>query len=309
MRFPVRFLPNTPSIRFTHARIPAFIITAILVLLSGYFLIEKGLNFGIDFAGGVVMEMHADTPIDVANMRSILAASNIGNASLQHVDSDTQVLLRIKPEGNANQSQVASAIKALLDSRYPSALTYDRVDYVGPQVGGEMVQASIIALSVGMLAIMGYLWMRFEWQFGLGGILAMMHDAWLTIGFYAASGIEFNLTSIAALLTIIGYSINDSVVIYDRIRENMRKYKALDMPALIDRSVNETLARTILTSGTLLLALVGLIIYGGEALFGFSIAIFFGTVIGTSSSIFVSALLLIYLNPRAQAAKSKAQTT
>jgi preprotein translocase SecF subunit len=298
MRFPIRLFAKPPSIRFSAAALPATIITLCLMLATGYLLMSKGLNYGIDFAGGVVMEIKTDKPADLSKMRALLADSDIGNASLQHVDSDHQVLLRIKPEAGQNQSQVAGEVKALFSENYADHISYERVDYVGAQVGSEMITASIMALGFGMLAIMGYLWIRFEWQFGVGGILAMFHDAFLTLGFYAATGIEFNLTSVAALLTIIGYSINDSVVIYDRIRENMRKYKKLEMAQLINRSVNETLARTIITSGTLLLALGGLIFYGGQALFGFSVAMFFGAVVGTYSSIFVSAILLLWLNPR-----------
>lgn len=301
MRFPIRILSKAPSINFVKWRMFGFALTVIGVAGTGFLFFSQGLNYGIDFAGGVVMELRTEEKADLGKMRELLSHSSMPDATLQNIDSDTQVLLRIRPEGGQSQAHVAAQVKAIFDSGYGAGITYERVDYVGPQVGEEMVESSIIALALGMLAIMVYLWIRFEWQFGMGGILAMIHDVVLTIGFYAFTGIEFNLTSVAALLTIIGYSINDSVVIYDRMRENMRKYKTMSIAELINRSVNETLARTILTGGTVLLALAALIGYGGEVLFGFSAAMFFGTVVGTYSSIFISALFLLYFNPRKNA--------
>jgi preprotein translocase subunit SecF len=298
MRFPIRFLRTTPRVRFVAARYFSLAFTLLAFSATGYLLATKGLNFGIDFTGGVVMEVKTHTPADLTKMRSILKAPGIGDASLQQVDTDHQVMIRIRPEGDAAQNKVASHARALLDNGYGEPIDYLRVDYVGPQVGEELITGSAIALGLGMLAIMMYLWFRFEWQFGVGGILALLHDSILTVGFFAATQLEFNLTSVAALLTIIGYSINDSVVIYDRIRENMRKYKTLGIADLIDRSVNETLARTILTGGTVLLSLCALTVFGGEVLFGFSVAMLFGTIIGTYSSIYVSAILLYYIRPR-----------
>lgn len=298
MRFPIRILSTPPSINFVRLRWLGFALTIAGIAATFYMLHTRSLNFGIDFSGGVVMELRTEEPADLSKMRDLLAKSSMPDATFQQVDSDKQVLLRVRPEGTQSQSHVAAEVKRILDAGYGAGIAYERVDYVGPQVGSEMIESSLIALALGMLAIALYLWVRFEWQFGLGGILAMLHDVVVTIGFYAATGIEFNLTSVAALLTIIGYSINDSVVIYDRMRENMRKYKAASIADIINRSVNETLARTILTGGTVLLALAALIFYGGDVLFGFSAAMFFGTVVGTYSSIFISALLLLYLNPR-----------
>ncbi len=306
MRFPIRFLSKTPTINFVKWRWFGFMLTILGVGGTVFFSFTKGLNFGIDFAGGVVMELRTEQVADLGKMRELLANSSMPDATLQNIDSDKQVLLRIRPEGTQSQAHVAAEVKEILDSGYGAPVTYERVDYVGPQVGEELVTSSIVALGLGMLAIMIYLWVRFEWQFGVGGILAMIHDVILTIGFYAFTGIEFNLTSVAALLTIIGYSINDSVVIYDRMRENMRKYKSMSIAELVNRSVNETLARTILTGGTVLLALAALIGYGGEVLFGFSAAMFFGTVVGTYSSIFISALFLLYFNPRKSGAADNA---
>lgn len=298
MRFPIRFLRTTPAINFVKLRWFAFTLTVAGVLATAYFLNTRGLNYGIDFAGGVVMELHTEHTADLAKMRALLAKSAMPDATFQHIDSNSRVLLRIRPEGTQSQGHVAAEVKRILDKGYGASITYERVDYVGPQVGSEIIESSIIALALGMLAIALYLWIQFEWQFGIGGICAMLHDVIITLGFFALTGLEFNLTSVAALLTIIGYSINDSVVIYDRVRENLRKYKTMPIGDIINRSVNETLSRTILTGGTVLLALAALIGYGGDVLFGFSAAMFFGTVVGTYSSVFISALLLLYLNPR-----------
>lgn len=298
MHFPIRYLSKAPNIDFVKWRHLGFAVTIIGVLATAYFYATRGLDYGIDFAGGVVMELRTDTTADLGKMRDLLAKSSMPDATFQNIDSDTQVLLRIRPQGDQSQAHVAAEVKRILDEGYGATVTYERVDYVGPQVGEELVLSSVLALGLCMIAIMIYLWVRFEWQFGVGGILAMVHDLILTVGFYAFTGMEFNLTSVAALLTVIGYSINDSVVIYDRLRENMRKYKTMPIGELINRSVNETLARTILTGGTVLLALTALIGYGGDVLLGFSAAMFFGTVVGTYSSIVISALFLLYFNPR-----------
>lgn len=305
MRFPIRYISKTPTINWVKYRHLGFAVTVIGILATAYFYTTRGLDFGIDFAGGVVMELRTEEAADLKKLRELLANSSMPDATFQNIDSDTQVLLRIRPQGDQSQAHVAAEVKRILDAGYGAPITYERVDYVGPQVGEEMFLSSAIALGLGMLAIMIYLWIRFEWQFGVGGILAMVHDVVLTVGFFAFTGMEFNLTSVAALLTIIGYSINDSVVIYDRVRENMRKYKTMPIADLINRSVNETLARTILTGGTVLLALTALIAYGGEVLLGFSAAMFFGTVVGTYSSIVISALFLLYFNPRKNASLSE----
>lgn len=305
MRFPIRYISKTPSIDFVKYRHLGYAVTLIGLLATAYFCFTRGLDYGIDFAGGVVMELRTETPADLGKMRGLLANSSMPDATFQNIDSDSQVLLRIRPEGDQSQAHVAAEVKRILDEGYGEPITYERVDYVGPQVGEEMVNSSVIALVLGALAIMIYLWVRFEWQFGVGGMLTLAHDVIMTVGFYAFTGLEFNLTSVAALLTVLGYSINDSVVIYDRLRENMRKYKSMPIAELINRSVNETLARTILTGGTVLLALTALLIYGGDVLFGFSAAMFFGTVVATYSSIVISALFLLYFNPRKNASMNE----
>jgi len=236
---------------------------------------------------------------DVAKMRTLLETPQTKDASLQSVGEDgRQVMIRLKPHGDENQNQVAQAVRSTLDAGYGAPIDYLRTDYVGPQVGGELIRGSFLALIFAMSAMALYLWFRFEWQYGVGGILALLHDAILTVGFYSFTGIEFNLTSVAAVLTVIGYSINDSVVIYDRIRENLRKYKVKPLADVLNLAINETLARTFLTGGTLLAALAGLVLFGGDVLFGFSAAMIFGVIVGTYSSIYVSATILIYMDLR-----------
>ena len=297
MRFPIHIFSDVPTFKFMKWRHVGFALTLLGMAATAGALATKGLNFGIDFAGGVVMEVRTEADADISKMRGILDGQHL-DASLQSVGDSHQVMIRLKPQGDEKQNQVADNVRGLLDSQYGAPVTYLRVDYVGPQVGSELIHGSFLALGLAMTAMMLYLWFRFEWQYGLGGILALIHDAVLTIGFFAVTQIEFNLTSVAAVLTIIGYSINDSVVIYDRIRENLRKYKVKPVGEVIDLAVNETLARTFLTAGTVLMALIGLVWLGGDVLFGFSAAMIFGVFVGTYSSIFVSANILYYLDLR-----------
>lgn len=299
MRFPFQMFRTVPNYDFVGYRKVGFAITIIGILATGVSLAVNGLNFGIDFSGGVVMEVRTEQAADINKMRSILAASSTKDASLQSVGSDgREVMIRLKPEGDQNQNAASQAVRSTLDAGYGAPIEYLRTDYVGPQVGGELIRGSFMALTFAMLAMAVYLWFRFEWQYGLGGILALMHDAILVFGFYSITQIEFNLTSVAALLTVIGYSINDSVVIYDRVREDLRKFKVKSVPDVINLACNETLARTFLTGGTVLAALTGLVVFGGDVLFGFSAAMIFGVIVGTYSSIYVSSTILIYMNLR-----------
>lgn len=302
MRFPIQIFPTVPRFDFIGHRQFGFLLTAIAMGLTAYFVATKGLNFGIDFTGGVVMEVRTEGPADVSKMRQLLDQPGTDNASLQSIGGGNDVLIRLKPEADQNQNIVAENVKRILNEGYGAKVDYLRVDYVGPQVGEELIRGSAYALAAALAGMMLYLWFRFEWQFGVGGILALLHDAILTVGFYAVTQIEFNLTSIAAILTIIGYSINDSVVIYDRVRENLRKFKVRPLKDVLNLSINETLARTFLTGGTVIAALVGLIGFGGEVLFGFSAAMAFGVLVGTFSSIYVSATILIYMNLRGEVA-------
>lgn len=299
MRFPIQIFRTVPNFNFIGRRRAGFALTLFGVIATFASLATQGLNFGIDFAGGVVMEVRTEAPADVSKMRALLETDATPDASLQSVGVDGhQVMIRLKPNTNENQNQVAQAVRTALDSGYGAPIEYLRVDYVGPQVGGELIRGSFMALAFAMGAMMLYLWFRFEWQYGVGGMIAIVHDAILTVGFYSFTQLEFNLTSIAAVLTVIGYSINDSVVIYDRIRENLRKFKVKPINDVLNLSINETLARTFLTGGTVLMALIGLVTLGGDVLFGFSAAMMFGIIVGTYSSIFVSTNILVYLNLR-----------
>lgn len=298
MRFPIRIFPNVPNFNFIGNRKIGFAITALGLIGTFALVATKGLEYGIDFTGGVVMEVRTEEPADIGKMRDLLDTQRAGDTSLQAVGDGHQVMIRIKPKADESQKDVADAVRADLDAGYGAPIDYLRVDYVGPQVGKELINGSIMAGALAMIAMMLYLWFRFEWQYGLGGIIALIHDAIFTVGFFALTRLEFNLTSVAAVLTVIGYSINDSVVIYDRIRENLRKYKVKPVGEIINLSVNETLARTFLTGGTVLMALIGLLVLGGDVLYGFSAAMVFGVLIGTYSSIYVSANILYYLDLR-----------
>ncbi len=300
MKFPFHLFSNVPSYDFIGYRKAGFALTFIGIAVTFVSLAVNGLNFGIDFSGGVVMEVRTAQTADINKMRKILETEpQTKNAMLQSVGNDgRQVMIRLKPEGDAKQNEVAQKVHETLDAGYGSPIEYLRVDYVGPQVGGELIRGSFMALALAMGAMAIYLWFRFEWQYGFGGILALLHDAILVVGFYSVTHIEFNLTSVAAVLTVIGYSINDSVVIYDRVREDLRKFKVKPVPEVINLACNETLARTFLTGGTVLMALLGLVIFGGDVLFGFSAAMIFGVIVGTYSSIYVSATVLMYLNLR-----------
>ncbi len=272
----------------------ALVMSVVCMLASVGLVFAKGLNFGIDFAGGILIEARMQENVDVSKVRELLTAE-AKDVQIQNIDQK-DLLIRVA-KSDVEQSVLVRKIQEVLNQNY-SNIEYRKVDYVGPQVGSELIWKGVMALLMSFAFIMIYIWIRFDWQFGLGGIFALLHDAVLTVGFFAVTQLEFNLTSIAAILTIIGYSINDSVVIYDRIRENLIKFKKMSLADLINSSANSTLSRTILTASTALVSLLALIFFGGEALRSFSLAAFFGIAIGTYSSIYISAPILIYLDPR-----------
>jgi preprotein translocase subunit SecF len=274
----------------------AIVASVVCIILSIALVAVKGLNFGIDFSGGILIEIRADK-IDAEKLRSTLS-SKIKDVQIQNIGAD-DFLIRVakSAEESSSEQEVVKNIQAIISHNF-SGVEYRKVDYVGPQVGTELIGKGVMALLMSFIFIMIYIWVRFDWQFGLGGIFALLHDTFLTLGFYSITGLEFNLTSIAAILTVIGYSINDSVVIYDRIRENLRKFKKHDLADLINSSINSTLSRTLLTSGATLLSLLALVLFGGDVLKSFSQAAFFGILVGTYSSIYISAPILLYLDPR-----------
>lgn len=298
MRFPLRFFPSDSKIPFMRLRWLGFAFSIGLMVATCALLFTRGLTLGIDFTGGILMEVRAEQPVELAPLRLALGKGDFGEVSLQHFGDEQEILLRIQAQEGEDQARKVEKVKQVMAQTVEGELDFRKIDYVGPSVGKELVQSAYISISLAFLAIMIYVWFRFEWQFGVGGILALVHDATMMVGFYLVTGFDFNLTSVAAILTIVGYSINDSVVIYDRIRENMRKYKQMEMEELINISINETLSRTVLTAGTTALAALALVVFGGESLRGFSAALLFGVVFGTYSSIYVSAPILLYFNLR-----------
>ena len=273
-----------------------FAVTGVFILVTIYSLATRGLNFGIDFTGGIVIEARTETPANLDKLRQIFDSGEFGAIELQAFANPQDIMIRAQATDDDSQQKKVEAIKAKLDSSYGEKIEYRKIDYVGAVVGNELIRGSITALVLALAAMLVYLWFRFEWQYGVGGILALIHDALITLGFYSITHIEFNLTSVAALLTIIGYSINDSVVIYDRIRENFRKFKSLSIGDVINLSVNQTMGRTFLTGGTVIAAAAALALLGGDVIFGFAAAMLFGVVIGTYSSIYISAPVLIFFN-------------
>ena len=270
------------------------ILSVSLVVVSLFFLIFKGLNFGIDFKGGTLIELRSnDNKINVSSLRDNLSQMNLGDVSVKKFGNDTDFL--IKFENNENKN-VIEEIKKNLDKSYGNNFNFRRVENVGPKVSAELLRSGVIAISVALALMLIYIWIRFEWQFSLGAILALFHDVIVTLGLFSLLGLEINLSIIAAVLTIVGYSMNDTVVIFDRVRENLRKYADIKIFELTNISINETLSRTLITSITTLLALLSIFFFGGEILKGFSLAMIFGVIFGTYSSIYIANTVLVRLN-------------
>jgi len=290
----LRFIPADINISFIPKRIMFFIFSAVLITSSVGLFLTKGLNYGIDFQGGILMEVRTDKAADISAMRTTLGNLGLGEVALQEFGQPTDVLIRVqRQEGGEGAQQVAvEKVKAALGS----GVDYRRTEFVGPKVSEELFWDGVKAVSLAILAILVYIWFRFEWQFGLGAIVALTHDVLSTIGIFALLGLEFNLSTVAAVLTIAGYSINDTVVVYDRVRENLRKYKKKDFGELLNDSVNQTLSRTVMTSVTTLLALLALYFLGGAVIKDFSFAMIWGVIIGTYSSICLAVPMLMYLN-------------
>jgi preprotein translocase subunit SecF len=297
MRFPITLIPENTNIPFIKYRWIGFCLSFGFVAATLFMLWQNGLNLGIDFSGGILMEIRTEESADLHGMRKALDMPELGEVTLQTFGDAREVLIRIETVSQEEQGALVETVKQKLNTVMPG-IDYRQTDYVGPTVGQELIEAGAVAFALAMAAMMVYIWIRFEWQYGVGGILALLHDTILMIGFYAATGYDFGLTAIAAVMTVVGYSINDSVVIYDRVRENMRKYKKMPLDELLNKSVNETLARTIVTGLTTILAAAAIGAFGGPVLEGFGYALVFGVVIGTYSSIYISAPVLIYFNLR-----------
>lgn len=284
-----QLIPHHTKLRFmAYARLAA-IVSAVLILGTIGWLATRGLNLGIDFAGGILIEIRTPEAVELTEIRPLLDNPAYGDTSLQHFGDKREVLMRLEGGAQTEQASLVEDVKGALGAALGEDIVYRRVDYVGPTIGEEMLESGLMALGFAFAGMLLYVWIRFEWQFGIGALLALMHDALLTIGFYGVLGLEFGLSAIAALLTVIGYSINDSVVIYDRIRENLRKHTSKPLDEIIDLSLNQTLSRTIFTGVTTLLAAGTLAVLGGEIIRGFALALCFGVVIGTYSSIYIAA--------------------
>jgi len=300
MRIP-RLVPDKTDIRFLRLRQPCFLVSGVLMLLSIVLIFYPGLNFGIDFRGGIMMEVRTPVTADLAQMRSRLGELGLGEIQLQRFGAETDVLIRVqRQEGDASaQEAAAAAVREALDGMFEEEVDYRRIEFVGPKVSEELLRDGILAVTLALVAVLVYIWFRFEWQYGLGAIIALVHDVLLTMGMFAVTGLEVNLSTVAAVLTIVGYSLNDTVVIYDRVRENIRRYKKLETMRLLDVSLNETLARTVMTSTTTLLALLALYFFGGEVIKGFTFAMIWGVVVGTYSTVYIAAPVLLYFDLRA----------
>lgn len=323
----LKLIPDETSIRFTKRRYIAFAFSGALIVGSIIALMTMGLNFGIDFRGGVTIEVEDAQPLDVAAIRDAVSDLDVGNVNVQltkdFVGTQESAVVYIErqeatdvPEGEdqrtaneqlqqANATKVQDALQKLLGDD----MVVLKRDVVGPTVSSELIEKGIIAvvLAIGMMLV--YIWFRFEWQFGVGSIIALAHDVTITLGMFAVTQLKFELSVIAALLTIVGYSMNDTVVVYDRVRENLRKYKQKPLAELLDISINDTLTRTVMTSGTTLLALISLAIFGGQVLRGFTMAIIWGIVIGTYSSIFVASPFLLFTGVKRDWSKQPATAT
>ncbi|MBX3487955.1 protein translocase subunit SecF [Parvibaculum sp.] len=289
----LKLISDDTHIPFVKFRQIAVAFSLLVIAASVALFFARGLNFGIDFKGGIMIEIATDGPADLTQLRATMGGLGLGEVQIQEFGQADDVLIRIPSPaegGEAASQEVVNAVRAALDD---VVVEYRRVEVVGPQVSGELVRSGIIAVVLAMALMLIYIWFRFEWQFSLGAIVSLVHDVFATIGILCILQIEFNLQMIAAILTIVGYSMNDTVIVYDRVRENLRKYKKMDLAELVDLSINQTLSRTVITSGTTLLALLALFVFGGEVLRGFTFAMIFGILVGTYSSIFIAAPVIL----------------
>lgn len=293
---PLLALPSGTHIPFMRFRKVAIWSSLVLNVIAVVLFFTLGMNFGIDFRGGTVVELRFHEPKPIAEVRQEVGELGLGEVQIVEFGNSTDIMIRVEQQPGGDDAQQRTAL--ILRELYQDQADFRRVEVVGPRVSGELASAGIIGVVVALVAIMGYIWLRFEWRFSVGAIIATLHDVFMTIGLYSLTQIDFSLTSIAAILTIIGYSLNDTVVVYDRLRENLRRFKKMSMSDLIDLSINEMLSRTVMTSLTTLLALIALFAIGGEVIRSFTLAMIWGIVIGTYSSIFIAAPVLISLNLR-----------
>lgn len=297
----LKLVPDDTNIGFLKWRVPFFTVSILLILASWALVFTKGLNFGVDFAGGqeVRMTFTQQQEAPIASLRELVGRLGYGEPTIQRFGGENQVSIRVRLPENAENvpgaaAQIGERVINSVRAEYPDARR-DGNDTVSGKVAGEFRNDAAWALFAAMLAVAAYIWIRFEWQFGVGGLFALVHDVSLTLGMFALFQLEFSLQIVAAILAIIGYSLNDTIVIYDRIRENLKRYRKMPVPELLDLSVNETLARTVMTSLTLLIALIPLLLFGPESLFGLTAAITLGIFVGTYSSVYMAAPLLVWM--------------
>ncbi len=306
----LRIVPDNTRFDFIRFRRISFPVSAVMSILAIVLYFTHGLNFGIDFKGGTLIEVRAKSgAADLAQMRTTIEGLKLGDFQLQQFGGPAEVLIRIaeQPGGEAEQQAAVEKVR----QAFGDTFDYRRVEVVGPRVSGELLYTGILGMFAAIGAILCYLWFRFEWQFALGAMIANVHDIVLTLGFMSITQIDFDLTSIAALLTILGYSLNDTVVIYDRIREMLRRYKKMPMPELLNVSINSTLSRSVITHVTVAMSLLALLLFGGQAIHSFTATMMFGVVlVGTYTSVFIASPILIYLGvgtARAQAQDEESQ--
>ena len=298
----ISLFTKSTNIDFIGLRKYAFFFSGLLVLISIVSLATKGLNYGIDFKGGILMEVQSEQPVDMKIIREKLAGLNV---DLQPVGEDgTEVLITALGQGTTEQEQM-KIVKVIRDE-LGDEFSVRRTEMVGPRVGSELIRNSIIAVILGALVISIYIWMRFEWEFALGVMISIVHDILITLGLFSVCGLDFNMTIVAGLVMLAGYSTNDTIVSYDRMRENLHKYRKMPIPEMINKTANDMLPRTIMTGISTILALIVMLLIGGEALEGFAIAMLFGIIVGTYSSVYVAMPLLMYLDVRKTMENSKA---
>ena len=288
--FRLKLVPSTPSIQFLKY-VPmagGVSIAAVLASIALFFLV--GLNLGIDFRGGILIEAQSKTAADIGAVRGDLEKLRLGDIAIQSFGTEKDVLIRVQKQEGDERAQAAAIEK--ITSTLGDGYEIRRTEFVGPTVGAELAEKGIMAVACALFAIMIYIWFRFEWQFSIAAFLALTHDVFTTVGLFVLTGFEFNLATLAAILTIAGYSINDTVVVFDRVRENLRKYKSWDQSKILDKSLNETLSRTVMTSLTTAIALIAIILFGGAVLRDFALAMLWGVTIGTYSSIFIAVGLI-----------------
>jgi len=306
----LKLVPDNTNLPFVSLRVWAFALTMLLSIAAIGLTVTRGLNLGVDFVGGLMIEEKFATPPHLDTLRATVDKLNLGEVRLQNVGDDKTVSIKLPPPKSADKGATDAVVKqvqAAISAKFPDA-RFSKQDAVSGKVSNELIWKGALAVVLAVLGIGLFAIFRFEWQFGVSTVVAIVHDVLMTLGFFALTQLEFDLNIVAAVLTIIGYSINDKIVIDDRIRENMRRYRKMDMPQIVDLSVNETLPRTVMTSLTILLALIALLIFGGHVLRGFTAAMILGIVVGTYSSIYVSSSLLISLGLRPDPTKGDVPT-